>query len=78
MCDSKYLANLATTIYFGGVMVGGLLFGFLSDCLGRLPILLITLYMPVVVGVATAFAPTYLVFVLLRFVQGVLLQVNWV
>ena len=76
MCDSKRLASLATTIYFSGVMMGGLLFGFMSDCVGRRPVLLVTLYLPVVVGVGTAFAPSYLIFVLLRFVQGVLLQVK--
>ncbi|KAK7087407.1 organic cation transporter protein-like [Littorina saxatilis] len=74
VCDNKHLANLATTIYFSGVMTGGLLFGYLSDLVGRRPVLLVTLYAPVVVGVAIAFAPSYLIFVLLRFVQGVLMQ----
>nr|KAG5690161.1 hypothetical protein BaRGS_013618 [Batillaria attramentaria] len=74
VCDNKYLASLATTIYFSGVMVGGLLFGFLSDFVGRLPILLFTLYLPVAVGVGTAFAHSYVLFVTLRFIQGVLMQ----
>lgn len=56
-------------------MIGGLLFGHLSDNIGRLPVLLITLYLPIGLGVGMAFVPSYTVFVLLRFFQGVLMQV---
>ncbi|XP_028407610.1 solute carrier family 22 member 5-like [Dendronephthya gigantea] len=34
VCDDAYKTNLATTIYFCGVLVGGLLFGTLSDKFG--------------------------------------------
>jgi MFS family permease len=75
VCDRRHLASLATTIYFAGVMTGGLLFGFMSDCMGRLPIMLFTLYLSVGVGVAISFAPSYIIFVVLRFIQGMLMQV---
>lgn len=74
VCSRTYLVSLATTIYFCGVMVGGILFGHLADKFGRKPIMLITLYMPILVGIATAFAPWYSLFVALRFVQGVFMQ----
>jgi OCT family organic cation transporter-like MFS transporter 4/5 len=57
-------------------MVGGVLFGHLADKFGRKPVMMISLIMPVVVGVATSYAPWYSVFVTLRFVQGVLMQVS--
>jgi len=57
-------------------MVGGVLFGHLADRFGRKPVMLMTLLLPIAVGVATSFAPYYSVFVALRFVQGVLMQVR--
>ncbi|XP_076452740.1 solute carrier family 22 member 13-like [Babylonia areolata] len=74
VCEDQGLAGLATTVYFAGVMAGGLLFGFLSDLVGRRPVLLLTLFLPAGLGLGMAFAPTFLVFVLLRFLQGVLMQ----
>ena len=57
-------------------MLGGLLFGSLSDRWGRKPFMLLSLYMHVGVGVAIAFAPNYLTFAALRFIMGVLMQVS--
>ncbi|CAG5128413.1 unnamed protein product [Candidula unifasciata] len=74
VCERKYLASLANTIYFVGVMVGGLLFGDLADRFGRLPIMLFTLYSSVILGIVTAFSVTYTMFVTLRFVTGILMQ----
>ena len=31
VCSRKYVAPLITTVYFSGVMIGGLIFGSLSD-----------------------------------------------
>lgn len=75
VCGNKHYASLATTIYFTGVMLGGLLFGFVSDCIGRLPVILFTLYTAVVIGTGLSFVPNYSLFVILRFVIGVLMQV---
>ncbi|GFN82494.1 transmembrane protein 120a-like [Plakobranchus ocellatus] len=74
VCSNEYLANLATTIYFIGVMIGGLLFGDLADRFGRLPVMLFTLYASMCVGLITAFSVNYIMFVCLRFVHGVLIQ----
>ncbi|XP_022336825.2 solute carrier family 22 member 6-A-like [Crassostrea virginica] len=74
VCDSKYLSKLATTIYFCGVMVGGLLFGYLADKYGRKPVMLGTLYAPILIGLGTAFSNNYCLFVVLRFFMGMFLQ----
>ncbi|WAR02642.1 ORCT-like protein [Mya arenaria] len=74
ICDQSYLSSLATTIYFCGVMVGGVIFGHLADKCGRKPVMLASLFLPTIVGLGTAFAPWYSVFVALRFAQGVLMQ----
>lgn len=74
ICGEFYLKNLATTIYFCGVMLGGLLFGSLSDLHGRKPFMLLALYGQIVVGVGIAFSHNLLMFTILRFIQGVFMQ----
>lgn len=73
-CGSSYLRNLATTIYFLGVMVGGIVYGFLADEFGRRPVFLSTLSLPIIVGAFISYSQNYVMFVLLRFVQGILMQ----
>ena len=75
VCKYKRYGSLATTVYFGGVMVGGLLFGYLADKFGRKPVMLTTLYIPIIIGAGIAFAPSYIIFVVLRFFQGFFIQV---
>ncbi|CAL1536183.1 unnamed protein product [Lymnaea stagnalis] len=74
VCSDEYLANLATTIYFSGVMLGGLVFGDLADRFGRLPTMLFTLYASTVLGIVIAFSVNYVMFVVLRFIDGILMQ----
>ncbi|XP_059147188.1 solute carrier family 22 member 3-like [Physella acuta] len=74
VCSDAYLVNLATTVYFSGVTIGGLVFGDLADRYGRLPVMLFTLYTSSVLGVIIAFSVNYTMFVVLRFIQGMLLQ----
>ena len=76
VCEDNYLASLATTIYFTGVMVGGLVFGDLADRFGRRFSMLFTLYAALVVSLVSAFSVNYIMFVCLRFVLGVLQQVG--
>ncbi|XP_074642198.1 organic cation transporter protein-like [Tubulanus polymorphus] len=74
VCDKLYLAKLVTTLYFLGVMVGGVIFGSLSDRYGRKPVLMFTLWMPALLGVALSFVQHLTLFILIRFVMGLLLQ----
>ncbi|OWF41581.1 organic cation transporter protein-like [Mizuhopecten yessoensis] len=74
VCDSSFLAKVATTVYFSGVMVGGLVFGILADKLGRKPVMLLTLYVPILIGVGISFSNSYILFIVLRFLQGVFMQ----
>ncbi|XP_064610888.1 organic cation transporter protein-like [Liolophura sinensis] len=74
ICGNQYLIGLSTSIFFTGTMVGGFLFGFLSDSIGRRPVVLITLYGQLLNGIAMFFAPDYTLFAVLRFIQGIFLQ----
>jgi len=53
-----------------GVMVGAIIFTSLADRLGRKPIHLACQYSVFAVGLVIAFAPNYVAFVVLRFIQG--------
>ena len=76
MCNDAYKANLATTMYFVGVMLGGIIFGTLSDKFGRRPIVIITTLSIPLVGVILFFMKNFIAFVLLRLVLGAFVQVG--
>jgi len=76
VCDRSYLKDLTQTIFIVGVTIGALSCTILADKFGRKPVFLFSQWALVVVGVANAFAPNYLVFVILRFFSGMLTQVR--
>lgn len=75
VCENKYKISMSNTIFFAGVFFGALIFGFISDCVGRKKTLAICLYLQMPISLAIAFIPNYLGFVILRFLLGVWLQV---
>ncbi|KAI0215907.1 Organic cation transporter-like protein [Lamellibrachia satsuma] len=74
VCERTYLTPLATSIYFFGVMLGGLTFGPLGEKYGRRPVLLASLVAAVVSSVSLTLADSYVVFVLIRLANGFFLQ----
>lgn len=58
------------TLFFLGMLVGAALFGRLADRFGRRRILLITVAMDAVFGIASAFAPDFVFLLALRFLTG--------
>ena len=69
------MAPLLTTTYFLGVMLGGVIFGSLSDRFGRKYIMLICLYSQCLIGIGLHFVDRLIIFIVLRFVQGIFIQV---
>ena len=70
------MGPLITTTYFCGVMLGGIFFGSLSDKFGRKNIMLICLYTQCLIGIGIHFVRRLIVFISLRFIQGVFIQVR--
>ncbi len=58
------------SIYIAGAVIGALLFGRLTDRLGRKKLFLITLVVYTIGTLATAFSPNFAFFALCRFVTG--------
>uniref|UniRef100_A0A4W3H885 Solute carrier family 22 member 15 n=1 Tax=Callorhinchus milii TaxID=7868 RepID=A0A4W3H885_CALMI len=70
--DAMYKVSLASSLYFFGVLVGGVLFGQLSDQFGRKKLYLAGLILDVVFGIVSAVAPSYEIFATCRFFVGVM------
>ncbi len=58
-------------------MVGAIVFTSLADRLGRKPVHLGCQYAMIPLGVALAFAPNYVTFVVLRFILGAVREVGY-
>eukprot|EP00079_Xenopus_tropicalis_P027794 XP_012822166.1 PREDICTED: solute carrier family 22 member 15-like isoform X1 [Xenopus tropicalis] len=70
--NEAYKVNLASSLFFAGLLIGNILFGPLSDKLGRRPIYLSGLFFDITFGYCTALAPSYEVFAVSRFFVGIM------
>ncbi|XP_020788518.1 solute carrier family 22 member 13 [Boleophthalmus pectinirostris] len=70
VCENARLNSIGSSIYMFGLLVGSVVFGSLADRYGRRLILLLSIALQTVFGVAVAFAPNFTVYVMLRFVVG--------
>ncbi|XP_072231060.1 solute carrier family 22 member 6 [Leuresthes tenuis] len=74
VCDMRSLKQMGQTVYMGGVLLGALLFGGLSDRYGRRILLLISNLLMAVSGTCAAFSPSFPLFCLFRFGCGMALS----
>eukprot|EP00057_Strongylocentrotus_purpuratus_P023296 XP_011677770.1 PREDICTED: organic cation transporter protein-like [Strongylocentrotus purpuratus] len=70
VCGNEDLNQISQTIYYGGFLAGSIIFGVMSDVIGRWWTLQICTIVRLVTGVLIAFAPELWVYSLLRFFQG--------
>ena len=70
VCDRSYWISLTQTIYYAGVLVGSIVFGQLSDIIGRQKSFYIALLISMVSVNALTFAPEIYSFVVIYFVIG--------
>ncbi|MGH0118600.1 UNVERIFIED_CONTAM: hypothetical protein FKN15_050109 [Acipenser sinensis] len=67
-----YKVSLVGSLFFAGVLIGNVVFGPLSDKIGRKPVFLTCLLLEVIFGYATAFATNYEVFAASRLFAGIM------
>ncbi|XP_072246632.1 solute carrier family 22 member 15 isoform X2 [Leuresthes tenuis] len=70
--QQAYKVSLAGSLFFAGLLVGNVVFGPLSDKIGRRPVYLTGLFFEVVFGYVTAFAPSFEVFAASRLLVGLM------
>ncbi|XP_041982920.1 organic cation transporter protein-like [Aricia agestis] len=71
ICDRGWLASLTQTVLQFGILLGSILFGFLSDRFGRRYTFLASCVALIALGFAVPFSPNYTVFTIIRFFLGV-------
>ncbi|NXR10953.1 S22AD protein, partial [Semnornis frantzii] len=70
VCDRKDLNDISQSIYMLGLFLGSLIFGPLSDRIGRRPVILIAVILQGLFGLGIAFVPHFYVYVAFRCVVG--------
>ncbi|XP_010081931.1 PREDICTED: solute carrier family 22 member 13 [Pterocles gutturalis] len=70
VCDRKDLNDISQSIYMVGMLLGSIIFGPLSDRIGRRPVILISIFLQGLFGVGIAFVPHFYVYMAFRCVVG--------
>ncbi|NXP10440.1 S22AD protein, partial [Thinocorus orbignyianus] len=70
VCDRKELHDIAQSVYMVGLFLGSMIFGPLSDRIGRRPVILISVFLQGLFGVGIAFVPHFYVYMAFRCVVG--------
>ncbi|NP_001398400.1 organic anion transporter 3 isoform 2 [Mus musculus] len=88
VCGSNKLKEMAQSVFMAGILVGGPVFGELSDRFGRKPILTWSYLLLAASGSSAAFSPSLTVYMIFRFLCGcsisgislstIILNVEWV
>lgn len=71
VCDKRWMIAIAQTLYMLGTLTGALTLGGLADKIGRKKVFYASAVMQLILGVGVAFIPTYIPFLVVRFLYGI-------
>nr|XP_040572189.1 organic cation transporter protein-like [Lepeophtheirus salmonis] len=70
VCEKNWWPSTSTALFYVGSLFGNILFGHIADKYGRRTSFFILLFMEVTLAIATSFSPNYVVFTVLRSING--------
>ncbi|XP_057607809.1 solute carrier family 22 member 7 isoform X1 [Chionomys nivalis] len=70
VCERRGLNKITSTCFFVGVLLGAVVYGYLSDRFGRRQLLLVAYVSSLVLGLASAASVNYIMFVITRTLTG--------
>ncbi|KAL1771730.1 solute carrier family 22 member 7 [Sigmodon hispidus] len=74
VCEQRGLNKVTSTCFFIGVLLGAVVYGYLSDRFGRRRLLLVAYVSSLVLGLASAVSINYIMFVITRCLTGLSLS----
>ncbi|OXB63816.1 hypothetical protein ASZ78_016222 [Callipepla squamata] len=70
VCDREDLGDISQSVFMAGLLIGSIIFGPLSDRIGRRPVLLISMLGQTLFGLAIAFLPNFTVYIVFRCIMA--------
>eukprot|EP00090_Calanus_glacialis_P012639 TRINITY_DN21241_c0_g1_i1.p1 TRINITY_DN21241_c0_g1~~TRINITY_DN21241_c0_g1_i1.p1 ORF type:complete len:616 (-),score=86.58 TRINITY_DN21241_c0_g1_i1:500-2347(-) len=70
VCEQQWWPSTSTALFYVGSLIGNIMFGHVADRYGRRTAFFIMLAMEVVLSMALAFSPNYIVYTIIRTING--------